>query len=570
MDVGKTGVPEHILNKTDRLTDDEFEQVKRHPVISWEMLRHLFRDEWCWAWPATTTSAGTARGTRTGWPARRSRTRRASWPSPTPWTPSPPRALSARPASGRTPWTRSSGAAAPATTLTWSTSSARPRTGCSSGRMTGRAGALVQWFRDQGLLRGPFLFVDYWANILGVRGHHPRRARARRAHRPALFRLGIDRPDLDAQASAPTSSSSWWDPSSSPSAPSAASDATASGFGAAAQPGRPRPARPLPPHPRPRRPRARPGRRPRPAASLRRPPGRHRPRPRRPRPLPRRRLQLPLLGRQQAALASLFGLLVIGIAAPLLSDHRASSSSPSSTGSPWVPAPGARPLRSCSGSGSPPPRRHPHPPGDLPGGRAPAVHPLRLVRLLLVPGRHLPALPPGRLVLRATTRPARAPPLHPQGPGHPYVREEDAPWWVEGETYWVWRYLLLSPAELNKFWERDWERVDLWIRADGPDAGQLEWVVTDLHYRELWVPYEKLDEPEALERQREKARDVIDGAGAGSGWWRWTPTSSSTPPCSAASPSSRTGAACPCAASATSSAPSGNASRTTTWKAPSP
>lgn len=45
MDVGKTGVPEDILNKTDRLTDEEFEQVKRHPVVSWEMLRHLFRDD---------------------------------------------------------------------------------------------------------------------------------------------------------------------------------------------------------------------------------------------------------------------------------------------------------------------------------------------------------------------------------------------------------------------------------------------------------------------------------------------------------------------------------------------
>ena len=45
MDVGKTGVPEEILNKTDRLTSEEFEQVKRHPVISWEMLRHLFRDD---------------------------------------------------------------------------------------------------------------------------------------------------------------------------------------------------------------------------------------------------------------------------------------------------------------------------------------------------------------------------------------------------------------------------------------------------------------------------------------------------------------------------------------------
>ncbi len=45
MDVGKTGVPEPILNKTDLLTEEEFEMIQRHPVISWEMLRHLFRDE---------------------------------------------------------------------------------------------------------------------------------------------------------------------------------------------------------------------------------------------------------------------------------------------------------------------------------------------------------------------------------------------------------------------------------------------------------------------------------------------------------------------------------------------
>ena len=45
MDVGKTGVPEEILNKTERLTDEEFDQVKRHPLVSWEMLRHLFRDD---------------------------------------------------------------------------------------------------------------------------------------------------------------------------------------------------------------------------------------------------------------------------------------------------------------------------------------------------------------------------------------------------------------------------------------------------------------------------------------------------------------------------------------------
>lgn len=101
------------------------------------------------------------------------------------------------------------------------------------------------------------------------------------------------------------------------------------------------------------------------------------------------------------------------------------------------------------------------------------------------------------------------------GPGHPYAREQDAPWWLEGRTYWVWRYLLLSPAELNKFWERDWERVDLWIRADGPEAGRLEWVVTDLHYRELWVPYEKLGDPSSLRRQQEKARAAASGDGAG-------------------------------------------------------
>lgn len=44
MDVGKTGVPEQILNKTDRLSDEEYEEVKRHPVISWEMLQHFFDD----------------------------------------------------------------------------------------------------------------------------------------------------------------------------------------------------------------------------------------------------------------------------------------------------------------------------------------------------------------------------------------------------------------------------------------------------------------------------------------------------------------------------------------------
>lgn len=91
-------------------------------------------------------------------------------------------------------------------------------------------------------------------------------------------------------------------------------------------------------------------------------------------------------------------------------------------------------------------------------------------------------------------------------PARSYEREEDAPWWLEGEAYWVWRYLLLTPGEINKFWERDWERAELWIRADGPEAGALEWVVTDAHYRELWIPYERLGPEGRLERHARESR----------------------------------------------------------------
>jgi hypothetical protein len=95
------------------------------------------------------------------------------------------------------------------------------------------------------------------------------------------------------------------------------------------------------------------------------------------------------------------------------------------------------------------------------------------------------------------------------GPGQAYQREGDAPYWLAGRVYWVWRYLVLSPAEINKFWEKDWERVDLWIRADGPDAGLLEWVVTDLHYRELWIPYNRLGPQRPLHRDRDEALDAV-------------------------------------------------------------
>ncbi len=44
-DVGKISIPQAILNKTDRLTDEEFKVVRSHPVRSWEMLRNLFDNE---------------------------------------------------------------------------------------------------------------------------------------------------------------------------------------------------------------------------------------------------------------------------------------------------------------------------------------------------------------------------------------------------------------------------------------------------------------------------------------------------------------------------------------------
>lgn len=40
-DVGKIGVPEAILRKTTRLTPEEFDQVKRHPRIGFDILKDI-------------------------------------------------------------------------------------------------------------------------------------------------------------------------------------------------------------------------------------------------------------------------------------------------------------------------------------------------------------------------------------------------------------------------------------------------------------------------------------------------------------------------------------------------
>ena len=75
-DLGKIAIPDSILLKPGRLSDEEYEVVKTHAllgarVLSRRRLRAAAR------WPsgscATTTSAGTAAATRTGWPARTSR-----------------------------------------------------------------------------------------------------------------------------------------------------------------------------------------------------------------------------------------------------------------------------------------------------------------------------------------------------------------------------------------------------------------------------------------------------------------------------------------------------------------
>jgi hypothetical protein len=90
----------------------------------------------------------------------------------------------------------------------------------------------------------------------------------------------------------------------------------------------------------------------------------------------------------------------------------------------------------------------------------------------------------------------------PHHPDFPY-RPEHAPYWLEGRLYWVWRFVTLFPAELNKPWEPDWERLEVWVRADeGEEMGMIEWLVTDIHYRELWIDYRRLV-PES-ERQQHR------------------------------------------------------------------
>jgi HD-GYP domain-containing protein (c-di-GMP phosphodiesterase class II) len=40
-DIGKLGISENVLNKPSRLTEEEFEQIKNHPIIGYNMLKHV-------------------------------------------------------------------------------------------------------------------------------------------------------------------------------------------------------------------------------------------------------------------------------------------------------------------------------------------------------------------------------------------------------------------------------------------------------------------------------------------------------------------------------------------------
>ena len=40
-DVGKIGVPDEVINKKGRLTDEEYEQIKRHPIAGYDILKNI-------------------------------------------------------------------------------------------------------------------------------------------------------------------------------------------------------------------------------------------------------------------------------------------------------------------------------------------------------------------------------------------------------------------------------------------------------------------------------------------------------------------------------------------------
>jgi hypothetical protein len=105
----------------------------------------------------------------------------------------------------------------------------------------------------------------------------------------------------------------------------------------------------------------------------------------------------------------------------------------------------------------------------------------------------------------------------PASPLFPYARGQ-APYWLQGRTYWVWRFVMLARAEVHKFWEGDWERIEVWVRADGDTAGMIEWVVDDFHFRELWIPHERTASSREVTEQRRVIHEALRAAAPAGTW----------------------------------------------------
>ena len=83
-DIGKVAVPDAILFKTSRLTDEEYTLIAQHPVVGAEILRDVRLPRRGQARrPPPSRALGRRRATPTASPARRSRSPRACSRSPT-------------------------------------------------------------------------------------------------------------------------------------------------------------------------------------------------------------------------------------------------------------------------------------------------------------------------------------------------------------------------------------------------------------------------------------------------------------------------------------------------------
>jgi len=63
-DIGKMGVPDEILRKPDRLTEDEWLKMRMHPKFAYDLLKPVAFLRPAWIFPTATMKNGTAPATR--------------------------------------------------------------------------------------------------------------------------------------------------------------------------------------------------------------------------------------------------------------------------------------------------------------------------------------------------------------------------------------------------------------------------------------------------------------------------------------------------------------------------